>query len=108
MSAGFQAILSDLMDASNTFHRESDTYDKVMPKGGPSRADAGDNSVNGILGDVLDAIEILHQAIAADIDDHAVKLMTAHDNYQRSEVSARELFDDIIDPDNVHTGGGMS
>lgn len=101
MSGGYHVVLSDLADASATFERESKIYAAVMPNGGPAPVDGGDGAFNDSLGIVLTAIGGLHLGIAGAIEGHGQKLHIAHDNYQKQEVSVRELFDDISDPSSI-------
>ncbi|MFE9422847.1 DUF6317 family protein [Kitasatospora sp. NPDC006697] len=97
----FQVVLDDLKSASDTFHRESQSYAAIIPMNGPPRPDGGSDAINGMMSTVLEAISGLHFAVAGAIDNHGGKLLKAHDNYQNCEVSVRELYDDISDPKNI-------
>jgi hypothetical protein len=103
---GFQVILTDLQDASDAFTTGGKAYHDIMPDQGPTRADTGEASVNSLLDIVLTEIGYLHSAVASTMQDHGDKLKKAHDNYASVEVSPRLLFDDIVDPNNIHQGDG--
>jgi hypothetical protein len=97
MSYDVKAILADLSNLADTFHKESVTFDQIM--GGcvsPASADSGDSSLNDTIQLVLDEIVALHENIAAWMSDHGDKLQQAHDNYQQVEVNMRELFDNLM------------
>lgn len=101
MSGQYTVILDDLKAASDTFHREAQGFAAIVPADGPPRPDGGDNAVNSSLQCVLEAIGGLHLALAGTIGNHGDKLRTAHDNYQKCEVSVRELYDDLSTPGKI-------
>jgi hypothetical protein len=101
VSSGYQVVLGDLADASSTFERESRAFADVMPEDGPPPADGGDSAFNDTLSVVIEAISGLHLGIAGAIAGEGQKLRTAHDNYSNVEVSVRELYDDILNPDDI-------
>jgi len=101
MSAGYQVVLGDLSSGSDAFARESTTYADIMPSNGPTPVDGGAAAFNDSLNIVLTAIGGLHLGIAGAIAGHGQKLRIAHDNYEKQEVSVRELFDDISDPNSI-------
>lgn len=98
MSGQYTVILDDLVGAADTFHREAKAFAAIVPTDGPPRPDGGDAAVNGMMQCVLEALGGLHLAVAGAVDNHGGQLQTAHDNYQKCEVSMRELYDDLIDP----------
>jgi hypothetical protein len=101
VSGGYHVVLGDLADASSTFTRESKTYASLMPDNGPPAPDGGSAAFDDSLDIVLEAIGGLHLGIAGAIAGHGQKLATAHDNYNNNEVSVRELYDDILNPDSI-------
>ena len=101
MSAGYSVLLGDLGTASDAFARESKTYAGIMPNNGPTPVNGGAAAFNDSLGIVLTAIGGLHLGIAGAIAGYGQKLRIAHDNYEKQEVSVRELFDDISDPNSI-------
>ncbi|WP_327068641.1 DUF6317 family protein [Kitasatospora sp. NBC_01302] len=101
MSGQYTVVLDDLQGASDTFHREAQSFAAIIPTDGPPRPDGGSEAVNGMLQCVLEAIGGLHLAVAGTIGNHGDKLRTAHDNYQKCEVSVRELYDDLSNPSKI-------
>lgn len=101
MSAGFHVVLDDLTDAAATFGREASVFARILPAQGPPVVDGGDTAVDASLGVVLETLGALHLAIAGAVDEHGRKLGIVRDNYRAAEVSNRELYDDMIDPDAI-------
>ncbi|MDH6113294.1 hypothetical protein P3T36_001822 [Kitasatospora sp. MAP12-15] len=101
MSGQYTVILDDLKGAADTFHREAKAFAAIVPTDGPPRPDGGSEAVNDMMGCVLEALGGLHLAVAGAVGNYGDQLQTAHDNYQKCEVSMRELYDDLIDPSKI-------
>ena len=96
MSAGgFQVILSELADTATVFNRQSDTFEAIMPNGGPAVPDGGSGDVDAAMDAAVKLLGALHQQMSAVIANHGAKLSAAHDNYERSEENLTQLIHDI-------------
>jgi hypothetical protein len=76
---GFQVVLSELADTATVFDRQSDTFEAIMPNGGPA----------------VPLLGALHQQMSAVIANHGAKLSAAHDNYEHTEETLTELIHNI-------------
>jgi hypothetical protein len=101
MSSGYEVVMGDLQDAARTFHTESGIFKDVMPTACPAPPSSGSGAFDGSLGSLVDAIALLHLQISGHIQDNSVKLQSAHDNYQHTEETLNELFDQIADPGKI-------
>ncbi len=95
---GFQVVMSDLLDASTTFHNEAATYKAIMPDGGPACPDGGDGAFNQSLQVAVQLIGALHLQAAGVMEDDSAKLKKAHDNYANTEESLTQLCNQISSP----------
>lgn len=99
MSAGgFQVVLSELADTANVFDCQSDTFEAIMPNGGPAVPDGGSGDIDAAMDAAVKLIGALHQQMSAVIANHGAKLSAAHDNYERTEENLTQL---------IHTIGGQ-
>ena len=96
MSAGgFQVVLSALADTATVFDHQSDTFEAIMPNGGPAVPDGGSGDVDSAMDAAVKLIGALHQQMSAVIANHGAKLSAAHDNYERSEETITQLINNI-------------
>lgn len=101
MSGGYEVVMGDLQDAASTFHTESGIFKDIVPTNCPTPPSSGSGAFDGSLGSLVDAISLLHLQISGDIQDNSVKLQSSHDNYQHTEETLNELFDQIADPGKI-------
>jgi hypothetical protein len=101
MSGGYDVVIGDLQDAARAFRTESGIFQGIMPMACPKPPGSGSGAVDGSLGSLVEAIGLLHLQISADIEDNGTKLQTAHDRYQHTEESLRDLFGQISDPGKI-------
>lgn len=94
-AGGFQVTLTELADTATVFNKQSDTFEAIMPNGGPAVPDGGGGDVDAAMDAAVKLLGALHQQMAAVIANHGAKLSAAHDNYERSEESNIELIHDI-------------
>ena len=99
---GYQVVMSDLLDASTTFHNEAATYKAIMPDGGPSCPDGGSGAFNEALQVTVQLIGALHLQASGVMDNDSAKLKTAHDNYANTEESLTQLYNQISSPLRIH------
>ncbi|HEX9337678.1 MAG TPA: DUF6317 family protein [Pseudonocardiaceae bacterium] len=98
MSGGYDVVMGDLQDAASTFHTESGIFKSIIPTDPPTPPSSGSGSFDGSLGSLVTAIGLLHLQISADIDGNSTKLQHAHDNYQHTDETLNQLFDQLKDP----------
>jgi hypothetical protein len=99
---GFQVVMSDLLDASTTFHNEAATYKAIMPDDGPACPDGGDGAFNQALHVAVQLIGALHLQASGVMDNDSAKLKQAHDNYANTEESLTQLCNQISSPLSIH------
>jgi uncharacterized protein DUF6317 len=99
--SGFQVVMSDLQNMAGVFHRESGTFEAIMPGSGPACPDAGGGDVNTALHAAAELLGVLHEQMAAVIGQHGDKLQTAHDNYDHTETSLTKLASSLVFPGAV-------
>lgn len=101
MSDSFSVVLGDIAATAKVFTDESDTFKAIMPDEGPGYPDGGDASVDGVLHTVISAVGLLHLQIAGAIGDHASKLSSVHDNYEKTDISVQQLLQDLQRQANI-------
>ena len=96
--ATFEAILADIMAASNAFETGSRDFRGAIPDNlAATIVDSGDGSLDGTVTAVLAGIDALHNQVAGALTRTSAALLAAHNDYQRTDGdSARELYDAMI------------
>ncbi|TMM37332.1 MAG: hypothetical protein E6F99_12725 [Actinobacteria bacterium] len=92
----YQTILSDLNKAATAFHDGAADFEKAVGDLTRLHYDSGDGSLDQTIGAVLATLDALRTTVADRLRDTGAKLTRAHDDYQRSDVSARELYDNMM------------
>ncbi len=90
-AGGFQVVLSELADTATVFNRQSDTFEAIMPTGGPAVPDGGSGDVDAAMDAAVKLLGALHEQMSAVIANHGAKLAAAHDNYERTEENLTQL-----------------
>lgn len=96
MSDSYALVLADMRSMTGTFEREHTAYLAIKPKLTPPVAATGDGHLDATLQTVMDTLSLMHDEMATSIDDHAKGLRTAGDSYERHDVDAHGLFDDLM------------
>jgi len=96
MADGYTVVLADLRAMRGTFAREHDTYAGIKAKLTPPVAATGDGVLDETLAAVMDAIALMHEGLAARIEEHADKLGKSADSYERADIDSHGLFDDLM------------
>jgi hypothetical protein len=99
--SGFEVVMSDLENMAGVFHRESGTFEAIMPNNGPSCPDGGSGEINAAMHAAAQLLGVLHQQMAAVIGEHGDKLQKAHDNYEQTEAGLTKLASTLIIPGAV-------
>jgi hypothetical protein len=97
-AGGFQVVLNELANTATVFDRQSDTFEAIMPTGGPAVPDGGGGNIDAAMDAAVQLLGALHQQMSAVIANHGAKLSVAHDNYERTEENLVDL---------IHTIGGQ-
>lgn len=97
MADSYELVLADLQSMSGRFAKEADVYDASHSDVTPPIAATGDGSLDGTLGAVMEALDILHAQMGETIREHGVKLKAARESYERHDVDAHGLFDDLME-----------
>ena len=107
MSDGFQITMTDLLQAARVFRAEGQTFEAIMPDGGPASVDGGSAEFNGALAEVLGAIGGMHTQLAGIIGQYADKLEAAYRTYRDAEDAIVRESEAIAIPGQVgRTAGG--
>lgn len=93
---GYAVVLADLRAMRTTFAREHGEYLQVKAKITPVVAGTGDAGLDRTLRAVMDAIALMHQELAARIEEHEQKLGKTADSYERSDIDAHGVFDNLM------------
>ena len=95
MSGDYGVVMADLAAAASTFHAESATLADTMPSSLPTPSAGGDGADEAISA-LASAVLALHYGLAGAIDEHAGKLTACHDEYTKTDVGIRHLYDDLL------------
>jgi Family of unknown function (DUF6317) len=85
---GFQVVMSDLENMAGVFQRESATFEAIMPDNGPACPDGGSGDINAALHAAAQLLGVLHQQMAAVIDQHAAKLRALPGDHEGAMVDS--------------------
>lgn len=96
MASGFQTTLRDLSNAAGSFHDGADQLGQVLGGIAAMRVDSGDGGLDSTVGTTMAALEALHAQVVKALRETGDNLAKVRDDYQRSDVSARELYDNVL------------
>jgi ABC-type transporter Mla subunit MlaD len=104
MGSGFQTTLQDLANAAGSFHDGADQFAKALGAITTLKADSGDDGLDETVQAVLAAIDALHSRVVQGLRETGDNLDVVRADYQRSDVSSRELYDDIMRAEPIDKG----
>ena len=104
MGSGFQTTLQDLANAAGSFHDGADQFAKELGGITTMKVDSGDGGLDETVLAVLAAIGALHDRVVQGLRETGDNLDKARADYQRSDVSSRELYDDIMRAEPIDKG----
>jgi hypothetical protein len=93
---GFTVVLADLRSMKGTFEKEHDAYAGIAAKLTPPMAATGDAGLDETLRAVMDVIAMMHEGLAARIEEHAERLGKTADAYERADIDSHGVFDDLM------------
>lgn len=96
MGSGFQTTLRDLSNAASSFHDGAEQFGQVLHDITTLRVDSGDGGLDGTVGTTMAALDALHTQVVKALRETGDNLGKVRDDYQRSDVSARELYDNVL------------
>jgi hypothetical protein len=99
----FNAVLGDIKNMADTFHRQGGDFRKLAPKVSPPIASSGDPGLDSSIKAIADLIITFHGDIADRMDDHSAKVQYAHDSFQRHDIDVHGLFEDLMDQHKDNT-----
>ncbi|NJC72126.1 hypothetical protein HC031_20750 [Planosporangium thailandense] len=103
MGDGFQVTLRDLANAAGSFHDGADQFSCALGDVKGLRVDSGDGALNKTIHATLETLDALHVKVVQALHQTGNKLTEVHDNYQRTNLTARELFDSVMNVDPIDT-----
>jgi hypothetical protein len=96
VGSGFQTTLRDLSNAAGSFHDGSDQFGQVLGGIAGMRVDSGDGGLDSTVSTTMAALDALHTQVVKALRETGDNLTKVRDDYQRSDVSARELYDNVL------------
>jgi Family of unknown function (DUF6317) len=96
VGSGFQTTLRDLSNAAGSFHDGADQFGQVLGGITGLRVDSGDGGLDGTVSTTMAALDALHTQVVKALRETGDNLTKVRDDYQRSDVSARELYDNVL------------
>jgi ABC-type transporter Mla subunit MlaD len=96
VGSGFQTTLRDLSNAAGSFHDGADQFGQVLHDITALKVDSGDSGLDSAVSTTMAALDALHTQVVKALRETGDNLAKVRDDYQRSDVSARELYDDIL------------
>jgi hypothetical protein len=96
VGSGFQTTLRDLSNVAGSFHDGADQLGQVLHDITALPVNSGDGGLDGTVGTTMAALDALHTQVVKALRETGDSLTKVRDDYQRSDVSARELYDNVL------------
>jgi hypothetical protein len=96
VGSGFQTTLRDLTNLAGSFHDGSDQFGQVLKGIAALRVNSGDGGLDSTVATTMAALDAVHTQVVKALRETGDSLTKVRDDYQRSDVSARELYDDVL------------
>ena len=96
MGSGFQTTLRDLTNLAGSFHDGSDQFGQVLKGITAVKVNSGDSGLDSTVATTMAALDAVHTQVVKALRETGDSLTKVRDDYQRSDVSARELYDDVL------------
>jgi hypothetical protein len=101
MSNGIQVVYEDILKASGVFKDNGKRYADIVPNDIGTVPRVTEGSLEQAISSVLDAIEVMHDALGSSMRTHGDKLKYVHDTYRNTEDDVMDLLDRIDDPEGI-------
>jgi hypothetical protein len=96
VGSGFQTTLRDLSNLAGSFHDGSDQFGQVLKGITAVKVNSGDSGLDSTVATTMAALDAVHTQVVKALRETGDSLTKVRDDYQRSDVSARELYDDVL------------
>ncbi|MDL4818317.1 DUF6317 family protein [Actinomadura opuntiae] len=101
MSKEIEVVFADVLKTSEIFKDAGKAYADIVPGKIGAVPEVTEGSLEDAISSVLNAIEVMYDALGFSMQAHGEKLKYVHDNYRRAEKDVQGLLDRIDDPDGI-------
>ncbi len=101
MSEEIKIVYEDILKASRIFKDSGQKYADIVPNDIGAVPTVTEGALKQAVSAVLDAIEVMHDALGSSICTHGDKLKYVHDKYRDTEDDVNDLLDRIDDPEGI-------
>ncbi|TDB81138.1 hypothetical protein E1264_33150 [Actinomadura sp. KC216] len=101
MSKEIKVVYADILKASGTFKDSGKKYADIVPRDIGTVPRVTEGSLEKAISAVLEAIEVMHDALGSSMQTHGDKLKYVHDTYRNTEDDINDLLGKIDDPEGI-------
>lgn len=101
MSKEIEVVYADILKTSGVFKDGGKRYADIVPEKIAAVPKVTEGSLGDAISSVLNAIEVMHDALGSSMQTHGDKLKYVHDTYRKTEDDVKELLERIDDPDGI-------
>jgi hypothetical protein len=101
MSEEIKIVYEDILKASGVFKDSGKKYADIVPNDIGAVPKVTEGSLDQAVSAVLEAIEVMHDALGSSMGTHGEKLKYVHDTYRDTEDDVNDLLDKIDDPEGI-------
>ncbi|MFB4308700.1 DUF6317 family protein [Actinomadura sp. GTD37] len=101
MSKEIGVVYADILKTSTLFKDSGKKYADIVPESIGAVPKVTEGSLESAISSVLNAVEVMHDALGSSMQAHGDKLKYVHDRYRKTEDDLNDLLDRIDDPDNI-------
>ncbi|MFG2017223.1 DUF6317 family protein [Actinomadura geliboluensis] len=101
MSKEIKVVYADILKSSGVFKENGKKFADIVPAKIGAVPKVTEGSLENAISSVLDAIEVMHDALGSSMQSHGDKLKYVHDKYRKTEDDIDDLLARIDDPENI-------
>jgi hypothetical protein len=101
MSKEIEIVYADILKASGVFKDNGKKYADIVPNDIGALPTLTVGSLEQAVSAVLEAIEVMHDALGSSMQTHGDKLKYVHDTYRNTEDDVNDLLSRIDDPEGI-------
>ncbi len=101
MSEEIRVVYADILKASNVFKSSGKEYADIVPSDIGAIPQVTEGSLGQAISSVLEAIEVMHDALGSSMQTHGDKLKYVYDTYRNTEDDVNDLLGRIDDPESI-------
>lgn len=101
MTKEIRVVYDDILKSSGVFKGCGKRYADIVPNDIGSSPKVTEGSLESAISSVLEAIEVMHDALGSSMQTHGDKLKYVHDTYRTTEDDVNDLLDRIDDPEGI-------